>query len=317
MSKGQGRSGSTEARRALEEAHALEKQHSELSKKLQPADPALAALRNDLRDRYRQLLVKHVDFACRKGVDRVLWLVIFHKRIEFFRRKVRKASAAVEEAANAGVREAAQSSLKRANAGLEAVLREGTVFYEELVTSLQEKNQVDCFLGRTSPSQPLGSTGELARRFLEAGGEANGSSTTAALRSVCASCALSLGDLARYRELHASGTELDPAQGKRADWSAAQALYIAAHQAQPQNGNAHNQLAVVATYAGDELGALYHYMSALASRVPFNTGTTSGNQPEGEVPCGGIQRRDPKERDPAVRHPAERHPDERGWSEGA
>ena len=148
-----------EARRALEEAHVIEKQHSELSKQYQPNDPSIVSVRNDLRARYRQLLVEHVEFAARKGVDRLLWVVVFHKRIEYFRRKIRKASAAEDT-------EATKGSLKRAGAGLQQVLHEGRRFYEEMVVELQQKHQVDCWIGRVSPAQPLTSTGDLVARFL-------------------------------------------------------------------------------------------------------------------------------------------------------
>ena len=60
-----------------------------------------------------------------------------------------------------------------------------------------------------------------------------------------------LGDLARYRELHADRKE------KR--WSLSKSFYTLAVWLCPEIGNPFNQLAVIDTYEGNELAAVEHY----------------------------------------------------------
>ena len=53
------------------------------------------------------------------------------------------------------------------------------------------------------------------------------------------------------------------------DWSAAAQLYRRAAAVYPAGGNAHNQLAVLATYLADDRSAVYHYFRSLAVTEPF------------------------------------------------
>ncbi|KAI3994893.1 hypothetical protein MKX01_037444 [Papaver californicum] len=72
-----------------------------------------------------------------------------------------------------------------------------------------------------------------------------------------------LGDLARYRELYGN----PDAQGRK--WSTAARHYLNASLIWPDSGNPQNQLAVLATYLGDEFLALYHCTRSLAVKEPF------------------------------------------------
>ena len=53
------------------------------------------------------------------------------------------------------------------------------------------------------------------------------------------------------------------------DWSSAEGYYRQAARVYPAGGNAHNQLAVLATYLADERSAVYHYFRSLAVTEPF------------------------------------------------
>jgi protein SMG7 len=55
------------------------------------------------------------------------------------------------------------------------------------------------------------------------------------------------------------------------DWSKAAAYYQQALYLIPDNGNPHNQLAVLATYADDDFNAVYRYFCSLAVLHPFLT----------------------------------------------
>jgi hypothetical protein len=95
---------------------------------------------------------------------------------------------------------------------------------------------------------------------------ARGGSGGAVCATVAVSrCLLYLGDLSRYASLHTPG----PASAK--DWGASAGYYAAAARLFPGGGNPHNQLAVLATYTGDELCAAYRYARAQACATPFAT----------------------------------------------
>ncbi|KAF5729091.1 hypothetical protein HS088_TW21G01248 [Tripterygium wilfordii] len=72
-----------------------------------------------------------------------------------------------------------------------------------------------------------------------------------------------LGDIARYREQYGK-----PGKEKH-NWSIAASHYLEATMLWPDSGNPQNQLAVLATYVGDEFLALYHCIRSLAVKEPF------------------------------------------------
>ncbi|KAK8675461.1 hypothetical protein V6N13_033527 [Hibiscus sabdariffa] len=72
-----------------------------------------------------------------------------------------------------------------------------------------------------------------------------------------------LGDLARYME------QVDKSSDVQHNWSVAATYYLKAARAWPDSGNPQNQLAVLATYVGDEFLALYHCVRSLAVKEPF------------------------------------------------
>ncbi|RLN76192.1 hypothetical protein BBJ28_00018509 [Nothophytophthora sp. Chile5] len=76
-------------------------------------------------------------------------------------------------------------------------------------------------------------------------------------------CFVFLGDLARYRELHS--------QKAKKNFAAAESFYHRALAVLPENGNPHNQLAVLATYVEAETVAVYRYCRSLLTTQPFAT----------------------------------------------
>jgi len=55
-------------------------------------------------------------------------------------------------------------------------------------------------------------------------------------QSMCHRCLIYLGDLARYKELHAV------VEGRAADWSVAASYYQQSSKLWPHDGNSHNQV---------------------------------------------------------------------------
>ncbi|KDO30571.1 hypothetical protein SPRG_04472 [Saprolegnia parasitica CBS 223.65] len=91
---------------------------------------------------------------------------------------------------------------------------------------------------------------------------AAGPSSDAVLQSMFR-CLIFLGDIARYRELHS--------QKAKKNFAAAESYYHRALAVMPENGNPHNQLAVLATYVEAETIAVYRYCRSLLVPQPFAT----------------------------------------------
>ncbi|CAE5958709.1 unnamed protein product [Arabidopsis arenosa] len=81
-------------------------------------------------------------------------------------------------------------------------------------------------------------------------------------RFLCHRFYICLGDLERYQEQYLKTHE-------HPNWSTAATYYLEAAKSWPDSGNPHNQLAVLATYVGDEFLALYHCVRSLAVKEPF------------------------------------------------
>ncbi|KAK8629375.1 hypothetical protein V6N13_078217 [Hibiscus sabdariffa] len=92
---------------------------------------------------------------------------------------------------------------------------------------------------------------------------ANSECATPATGSSGSDDKLCLGDLARYME------QVEKSSVVQHNWSVAATYYLEAARAWPDSGNPQNQLAVLATYVGDEFLALYHCVRSLAVKEPF------------------------------------------------
>nr|POF17211.1 protein smg7 [Quercus suber] len=69
----------------------------------------------------------------------------------------------------------------------------------------------------------------------------------------------------RYKGLYAEG------DSKIREFAAASSYYLQAASLWPSSGNPHHQLAILASYLGDELAAVYRYFRSLAVDSPFST----------------------------------------------
>ncbi|XP_020234596.1 protein SMG7L isoform X3 [Cajanus cajan] len=80
---------------------------------------------------------------------------------------------------------------------------------------------------------------------------------------LCHRCLVCMGDLARYKQ------QCENPDTQNHNWSVAATHYLEATRIWPDSGNPQNQLAVLATYIGDEFLALYHCVRSLAVKEPF------------------------------------------------
>ena len=202
----------------------------------------IEGLRNAIREAYVRLLFQDPTYAASKDMDQSLWKTCFYRKIEEFRKEIRKYAAAASNAESKAMAHKARAELHAVCAAFGEFIAEALTFYQDL-------------MGRYELLQ-------AAQR--EEGREEAGAG---ALEEHCVKsihrCLIFLGDLARYRELHSEST--------RKDWSQAEKWYYQAIDAMPTSGNPHNQLAVLATYTEAECVAVYRYCRALLCANPFPT----------------------------------------------
>ncbi|KAK3273297.1 hypothetical protein CYMTET_18454 [Cymbomonas tetramitiformis] len=226
----------------------LEKQLRHLLRQKSSFDPEVRSIRNKLRDMYEQLLFIDYPFAQEKDVEQSLWKGIFYRRIEEFRKRIRKYSVVAEGGASDADEQLQKST--QATAAFRSFLAEATGFYHGLIRKLEAR------YGHIDGDRQDG--GATQKRL-------NHGQLDISCNISCHRCLIYLGDLARYSELYTEGE----ARGK--DWSNSAAYYQQASALFPQSGNPHNQLAVLATYGDNELLAVYRYFRSLAVEVPFLT----------------------------------------------
>ncbi|CAL1372797.1 unnamed protein product [Linum trigynum] len=93
-------------------------------------------------------------------------------------------------------------------------------------------------------------------------GSKNGGMQNKKLPFLCHRFLVCLGDLARYKEQQCD-------KSGQPNWSIPASHYLEATKVWPFSGNPQNQLAVLATYVGDEFLALYHCIRSLVVEEPF------------------------------------------------
>lgn len=235
----------------------LEKQLRALIESKGPLGVNVRDLRCKIRDSYEAIILEDHDFAESHDVEQALWR-LHYKQIEEFRTRLRKSMAATTATSSGptipmpGAKNITRSEpVHKVLASFKSFLSEAKGFYHELILKLRAKHGLP---------QDFFSTEEINC--------SNNQKSAADLKRCqlsCHRCLIYLGDLARYKELHGD------ADGQNHDWSVAANYYLKAVSFWPASGNPHNQLAVLATYVGDELLAVYRYFRSLAVEMPFLT----------------------------------------------
>uniref|UniRef100_A0AAV1VFU7 Protein SMG7 n=1 Tax=Peronospora matthiolae TaxID=2874970 RepID=A0AAV1VFU7_9STRA len=222
-------------RRAYTDLVTLDKQLRELLR----ANPLNAQDANALRRQLIDAVVRLADtyplFAAEKEVELALWKPCFYRRIEDFRRRIRKYAAAAQ------TERTVREHFDRVSTEFQLFLTEAASVYTHLR---------DVFA-------------TWLQRARQGAAVATDSSDAARCRQSLHRCYVFLGDLARYQELHS--------QRAKKNFTAAGALYYRALAVMPENGNPHNQLAVLATYVEAETVAVYRYCRSLLTLHPFTT----------------------------------------------
>jgi hypothetical protein len=176
---------------------------------------------------------------------------------------------------------------------LSKLLDKGTGFYNELITTLRCDHEIDLYTiavdvlnadSGVSKSRSMAASDAKSAQSRTRNGRSRQQSrskeepsaptySAETLASCIQKCLIYLGDLARYRTnirletktmpVVAQLTTEDPKETQSkptaSDWHAAHLFYKRAIQTFPDSGKPYGQLAILASYASDDLDALYWY----------------------------------------------------------
>ncbi|KAK3812318.1 MAG: hypothetical protein J3Q66DRAFT_443044 [Benniella sp.] len=249
----------------------------------------LTFLRDSLKDIYEEALLEDLTAAAEKSVDERLWRHVFYTPIEELRAELRKPDK------ESSRRQEVMDELSK-------LLDKGTGFYNELITTLRCDHEIDLYTiavdvlnadsgvsksrsttasdAKSAQSRTRNGRSRQQSRSKEEPSAPSYSAET--LASCIQKCLIYLGDLARYRTnirletktmpVVAQLTTEDPKETQSkptaSDWQAACLFYKRAIQTFPDSGKPYGQLAILASYANDDLDALYWYTLSLGAKCP-------------------------------------------------
>ncbi|CAI8591127.1 unnamed protein product [Vicia faba] len=201
-----------------------------------------------IRASYERLILSNYIYVELQDVEYSLWK-LHYKHIDEFRKIVKKSSGDVETNKSGmlqtGVVQRCNGDpFKRFN----LFLSEASEFYRNLTLKLRKHYGVSeeaLFRKKGWISTSVEPEVKLKCKYL------------------CHRCLVCMGDLARYKE------QCENPDTQNHNWSVAATHYLEATRIWPNSGNPQNQLAVLATYIGDEFLALYHCVRSLAVKEPF------------------------------------------------
>ncbi|KAH9610134.1 hypothetical protein KSS87_004781 [Heliosperma pusillum] len=216
-----------------------------------PSDPNTW---NQIRETYEAIILEDHAFSEQRNIELSLWQ-LHYKRIEEFRALFTAAHVSARSTAANNVRGSRQPDrVAKIRVQFKAFLSEAAAFYHDLILKIRAKYGL-----------PLGHFSDNSDSMVILGNDSAQSSDVKKAVVSCHRCLIYLGDLARYKGLYGEG------ESRAREYSAASSYYLQATSLWPSNGNSHHQLAILATYRGDELVAVYRYFRSLATEVPFPT----------------------------------------------
>lgn len=213
-----------------------------------PSDPSAW---QQMRENYEAIILEDHAFSEQHNIEYALWQ-LHYRRIEEFRAHFSAASASLSSTTSQTGK--GPNRVTKIRLQFKTFLSEATGFYHDLILKIRSKYGL-----------PIGHFSELTENQIVT--EKDGKKTVEMKKGLvsCHRCLIYLGDLARYKGLYGEG------ESKSRDYAAASSYYMQAASLWPSSGNPHHQLAILATYSGDELLAVYHYFRSLAVDSPFST----------------------------------------------
>lgn len=215
-----------------------------------PSDPNAW---QQMRENFETIILEDHTFSEKHNIEFALWQ-LHYRRIEEFRAHYNAASATDSTTSShtrAGGGPARPDRASKIRLQFKTFLSEATGFYHDLILKIRAKYGLP--IGQFYPEPENHDSN--GKKFME---------IKKGLIS-CHRCLIYLGDLARYKGLYGEG------DSKSRDYAAASSYYLQAASLWPSSGNPHHQLAILATYSGDELMAVYRYFRSLAAENPFST----------------------------------------------
>lgn len=213
-------------------------------------------LRIDVQDLYRKARSGYEDMILNdhevmelQDVEYCLWK-LHYKHIDEFRKRIRQFSGSAENKKSGTPQDVAsvQNSIDDHMEGFKSFLSEASEFYKDLIRKIKKSCGLheELLLDNKDDSSFM----VEPTKFLKC-------------QYTCHRLLVCLGDLARYREL------CQKSDNRNCKWSVAASYYFEAAIICPHSGNPQNQLALLATYVGDDFLALYHCVRSLAIKEPF------------------------------------------------
>ncbi|MED6134224.1 hypothetical protein PIB30_035108 [Stylosanthes scabra] len=198
-------------------------------------------LYHKVRSSYERIILNNHTLSELQDLEYSLWK-LHYKHIDEFRKIQKKCSG------NAASRKSGTSQDDNHLHSFKSFLSEAIEFYQTLIVKLRKHYAV--------PEEAL---------FYKKGWTSTSVEPDIMLKCqyLCHRCLVCMGDLSRYKQ------QCESPDSQNHNWSVAATHYLVATRIWPDSGNPQNQLAVLATYIGDEFLALYHSIRSLAVKEPF------------------------------------------------
>uniref|UniRef100_A0A5B6ZC05 Protein SMG7 n=1 Tax=Davidia involucrata TaxID=16924 RepID=A0A5B6ZC05_DAVIN len=215
-----------------------------------PSDPNAW---QQMRENYEAIILEDHNFSEQHNIEYALWQ-LHYRRIEEFRAHFSAALASASSTTSQGGKGPSRPDrVTKIRLQFRTFLSETTGFYHDLILKIRAKYGL-----------PLGYLSDNLENQIVLEKDGKRSAEMKGLIS-CHRCLIYLGDLARYKGLYGEG------DSKSRDYAAASSYYLQAASLWPSSGNPHHQLAILATYSGDEVVTVYRYFRSLAVDAPFST----------------------------------------------
>ncbi|KAL1821006.1 hypothetical protein ACET3Z_015875 [Daucus carota] len=214
-----------------------------------PSDPNAW---QQMRENYETIILEDNAFSEQHEVEYALWQ-LHYRRIEELRAHYSAALSAVSQSGKGSMR-GGPERVTKIRSQLKTFLSQATGFYHDLMVKIRAKYGL-----------PLGHFAEDLETQISLSKDGNRLVEIKKGLVSCNRCLIYLGDLARYKGLYGED------DSKARDFAASYSYYMQAAAIWPSSGNPHHQLAILASYSGDELVAVYRYFRSLAVDNPFST----------------------------------------------
>ncbi|XP_010269415.1 PREDICTED: protein SMG7-like [Nelumbo nucifera] len=215
-----------------------------------PSDPNAW---QQMRENYEAIILEDHSFSEQHEIEYKLWQ-LHYRRIEELRAHLTAALGPSGSATSLSGKGPRPDRITKIRLQFKTFLSEATGFYHDLILKIRAKYGL-----------PLDYFSEDPENQIVLSKDAKKSADMKKGLLSCHRCLIYLGDLARYKGNYGDG------DSRARDYVAASSYYMQAASLWPSSGNPHHQLAILASYSGDDLVAIYRYFRSLAVESPFST----------------------------------------------